>query len=410
MFLTLLFSLAVDPQPPAKSRAETLQGLRQDVKDTLLKSSAEILDAPAEKKKALREMVYGETLPGFVTKALEIIEQNPADGTAFDAIVWVMEQQGCWNTLDPKQHLHLIEQIETYHAERPDLMRAVYWLPWLQPGPDDKASGERKVQFVSRLLKESKHDAVKASACYTLAKWSFHEYERAMRAKKPDAKLVEVYAAKAEQYFVQLERDFAKLPYDPVEGRADLNEITRKIAELKTGQKQPEPKPLKPQTYGPIAHGYLIELRSLGIGKLPPTLEGIGLDGKPVNLSDYKGKVVVLVFWAKWCTFCMANVPAEVELVKRMADRPFVLLGVNGDEEKQVAIDTAEKAGINWPSIWANQQEKGLDDCPVLKAWNIRRWPTLYVIDHHGIIRAKDVHGKDLDAVVDQLVKEAAGK
>ncbi len=55
---------------------------------------------------------------------------------------------------------------------------------------------------------------------------------------------------------------------------------------------------------------------NLVVGKPAPEIEGADMDGKPFKLSDYKGKVVVLVFWGTWCGPCMAQVPHERELVQ----------------------------------------------------------------------------------------------
>jgi thiol-disulfide isomerase/thioredoxin len=59
------------------------------------------------------------------------------------------------------------------------------------------------------------------------------------------------------------------------------------------------------------------------------------LDGEKLPLKGYRGKVVLLVFWASWCGPCMAVVPNEREIVEKLKDRPFALIGVNGDEESR---------------------------------------------------------------------------
>jgi hypothetical protein len=96
----------------------------------------------------------------------------------------------------------------------------------------------------------------------------------------------------------------------------------------------------------------------------------------------------------------MAMVPHEQLLVKRMENKPFVLLGVNfdGSKEEQKKVEANKK--ISWRS-WFDGRGG-----PIGNQWNIEYLPTIYVIDHKGIIRFKDVHDRDMDKAVDDLVKE----
>lgn len=127
----------------------------------------------------------------------------------------------------------------------------------------------------------------------------------------------------------------------------------------------------------------LAELRSLRIGMPAPDIAGSDLDGTAFRLSDYRGKVVLLVFWASWCGPCMAAVPAEKALAEKYRDRPFVLLGVNGDGDTASARKAVMKNEIPWRSFWNGGDER------ISRAWNVRGWPTVYLIDHAGIIRER---------------------
>jgi hypothetical protein len=80
---------------------------------------------------------------------------------------------------------------------------------------------------------------------------------------------------------------------------------------------------------------------------------------------------------------------------------PFVLIGVNGDEKKEDATKAVTKHHIPWRSFWNGR--KG----PISTAWNVRGWPTIYVIDHKGTIRHKYLHGKRLDEPLEKFVSEA---
>jgi thiol-disulfide isomerase/thioredoxin len=173
-------------------------------------------------------------------------------------------------------------------------------------------------------------------------------------------------------------------------------------------------------TLADTAGRLLFEIRRLSVGQEIPEIDGTDLDGKPLKLSGSRGKVTLLVFWATWCGPCMAMVPHERALAERYAGRPFAIIGVNGDTlpdenfrlqsaDGKTIDDTArvkaavEKHKITWRSFRNGQFGVGAN-------WNVRAWPTVYLIDQRGIIRGKwkgDPGEKELDAAVEKLVKAA---
>jgi hypothetical protein len=98
--------------------------------------------------------------------------------------------------------------------------------------------------------------------------------------------------------------------------------------------------------------------------------------------------------------------PHERSLVKRLADKPFALLGVNSDINKEELKKAMEKEEITWRSFWNGPEGT---NGPISKKWNVHGWPTIYVLDHKGVIRYKNVRGEKMDEAVDKLLKEQAG-
>ena len=97
--------------------------------------------------------------------------------------------------------------------------------------------------------------------------------------------------------------------------------------------------------------------------------------------------------------------PNERSLVKRMAGKPFVILGVNSDPKEKLK-EVLKKENMTWRSWWDGGNTSG----PIASKWNIRGWPTLYLIDHKGVIRHKWVGSPGdevMDHSVDALVREA---
>ncbi len=126
-------------------------------------------------------------------------------------------------------------------------------------------------------------------------------------------------------------------------------------------------------TLGDLAEADLFKLRSLEIGRKAPEIDAGDIEGKPRKLSDYRGKVVVVSFWATWCASCMGMVPAEIALVEKMKGRPFALVGVNGDDDRENGMRAAAKAGMTWPSFWDGGKQKGTP-----RRWGVFSWPTIY--------------------------------
>jgi hypothetical protein len=99
--------------------------------------------------------------------------------------------------------------------------------------------------------------------------------------------------------------------------------------------------------------------------------------------------------------------PHERSLVKRLDGKPFVLLGVNSDEDKDKLREAMAKENITWRSWWDGGNTSG----PIATRWNVQGWPTLYLIDAKGVIRHvnPDRREAELDKLIDTLVKEAEG-
>src|SRR5262249_34379518 len=140
-------------------------------------------------------------------------------------------------------------------------------------------------------------------------------------------------------------------------------------------------------TLGELAANELTELAALRVGMVAPEIDGQDVEGRPMKLSEYRGKVVVLSFGShEYCSACRNAYPAERAIVERYRGQPFALLGVNHDEHRDRVRSAIAGGEITWRSWWDGiDQERG-----ICEQWNIAGFPTVYVLDHRGVIRYKD--------------------
>lgn len=150
---------------------------------------------------------------------------------------------------------------------------------------------------------------------------------------------------------------------------------------------------------GAVVTAELFELENLQVGMKAPEIEGVDEDGAPFKLADYRGKVVAVDFWGYWCPICVHNIAPERELVKKVGDDAFALVGINSDPKDHLAIGM-KHLPLSWRSFWDGGDPYG----PIATKWNVQEWPMYYVLDEEGVIRAK---GEDFDAIsakVEELV------
>ena len=95
----------------------------------------------------------------------------------------------------------------------------------------------------------------------------------------------------------------------------------------------------------------------------------------------------------------------ERSLVQRYQNKPFVLLGVNSDPDRQALPAIMAREGISWRS-WCDGSPSG----PISSRYHVESWPTIYILDAQGVIRYTQVRGQALDSAVETLLNETEPK
>ena len=127
-----------------------------------------------------------------------------------------------------------------------------------------------------------------------------------------------------------------------------------------------------------------------------------GIDGKTVKLSDYKGKVVLLDFWATWCGPCKVEVPGVIEMYGKQHSKGFEIIGISGDRDKDALAAFVKERKMEWPQVF----DGDLGDDSVLKLYGVTAFPTTVLLDRKGVVRSLNARGERLAAEVEKLIAE----
>jgi thiol-disulfide isomerase/thioredoxin len=428
-----------DEPMPAKTIAQQFTAIRAEYDAAEKTASAE-----AEKGKSEFESwkIFGKLMPdqaAFSRRMVDLAASEPQSPAARDALLWVIDKPGMGTGgAYSDEFTRAVLLLLRYQADDPEVARVALGLDnTCSPARDlflgglyvrakgHEAKGLATVALGQYLEMKAKTAAalrnVKGPAQKKMRVQTFDEggrfiekefdipqedqaYQLHLRMSDPEAIRTE-----AGRLFDEVIRDYGAIPY-----------LTRRFLKLQELLKQPTPswngRPLTPderkqaermlahkKTLADVARAKIDEMENLVAGKPAPAIDGIGMDGKSLKLSDYRGKVVVLVFWGTWCGPCMQEVPHERELAERYKGRPFAFLGVDCESNKAAALKVMKDQGITWPN-W-NDGDPG--EGPIAQTYHVRGYPTTFVIDARGVIRHQYLLGSGLDKAVEDLIKEA---
>jgi thiol-disulfide isomerase/thioredoxin len=371
-------------------------------------------------------------LVAYCRRMVDLAESSPDDATARDALIWVFNAPGSAGPNVGAYHDQLARAgalLVRHHGDDPDAVRI---------GLMPNIGNERRDALLYGFYVAAKGHEAKGLARLALAQYLEGKAKNVAYARTVDGrpKMKFFSGGKVVREFDLTDEEFTdhlalrhcdpqvlragavRLYEEVISEYGDIPYGTGRHRELEARWKEPTPqwngKPMTDQrrhsleaalaiktTLGQEAADRLDVMLNLAVGRPAPEIEGVDMDGKPLRLSDYKGKVVVLVFWGTWCGPCMALVPLERDLVARLKGLPFALLGVDCQDDRETARKVMAREGMSWPSWYDGAANPG----HIVKRYHVQMYPSIFVIDAKGIIRARDPFSVDRD-LVDKLLEE----
>ena len=172
------------------------------------------------------------------------------------------------------------------------------------------------------------------------------------------------------------------------------------VDDVEIGLKALDPS-LKNSKYYQVVQKRIEDKRGTTVGYKATNFSQATPEGKMVSLSDFKGKYVLIDFWASWCRPCRMENPNVVAAYNKYKDKGFTVLGISMDSNREPWLQAIKQDNLNWTQVsdlkgWGNE---------VGKIYGVQGIPQNFLIDKEGKIIAKDLRGAALEEKLAEVLK-----
>lgn len=332
-FLLLFLGSALAQQPTTSPLATEIRTVIDEYENSVRANTQKIIAAATEEEKNK----YRSTIPSagpYATRMMQLVQANLAQPDVVKGVSWLVT--GAANFPEGQEALKMLG---TTFADRQGIAEAVKQLEY---------HGLPAEPVLKAVIEKNTHREEKAAALYALGAVHFKNFDASA-----DRVSAEASKNKALECFQQLTADYADVTIQGFK----LSDVVGKM---------------------------LFEMTNLQVGCEAPEIEGKDQDGVGVKLSDYRGKHVIVVFWGGWCHACHGILPLMNQAAAQLKDKNAVVLGVNTDIESD-----AKKAFADYQVTFRNVLDTTTSG-PNTSLYNLRNFPTLYLIDPKGVIAVKN--------------------
>ena len=343
----------------------------------------------------------------LIPELLELEKTYRGETAALNALRLVMGWTSYSTNANSKKLCHqVVRRLRQHYLTHPDLDSVMSELPY-------QFELEPSVEFLNLVEKRSPHSQVQASALLYQLQFLAKQVDArdTLEQKKWSVEELEKFPLEYQREVQQLAADLKEL--DPVAMQKRIEGVSKRL-KSKFGDLNRQSfvsniqsfrlhryAPDDMQKFGELADQIMFRVTRLRPGKMIEDFEGTDADGKNFRLSDYRGKVVMLMFSADWCRPCKEMYPENRDLVSAFQGRPFQLISVMGDQKPETVAAAIGAGDITWRTTWDGKNG------PIATKWNIDSWPTVFVIDHLGVIRSTGMDSKTRRSLIESLVKQA---